>query len=376
VEIGQEPMQYNWYKNGDLFATSKDITDLAAGDYTYVFSDVNGCIISDTVQISQPDQLAANFITHDACFGINNGLVSIEPFGGTSPYQYIWNNGYDSAFNDNLEPATYQISVSDSNNCPGVDKTIVIGELPEIQFNLLAEDLTCYGDSSGSVSFTDLQGGTGLYSDYEWIKDFNFYSSDPILPSAQAGFYQLTITDDYGCNTTKSIDVHQPDQLSLTLTGDTATVDLGSIDLTVEGGIEPYTYLWNTGATTQDLDPLGGGLYTVEVTDDNDCKATGEIFLEVHFRLMAPTAFSPNGDGVNDEFVIHPIGTDLDEFEMTIYNRFGEIVFETTDPAEFWNGKLNNTDDLMPTEVYTWIANLTYIGGESVLDKGTITLLR
>jgi gliding motility-associated-like protein len=112
------------------------------------------------------------------------------------------------------------------------------------------------------------------------------------------------------------------------------------------------------------------------VQDGNDCEATGSIFVEVHYRIFAPTAFSPNGDGVNDTFKLFGLGTDLKDFNLTVFNRFGQIVFESKSVNEGWNGRLMNTDELVPTEVYTWQVKITYLGGESLVDAGNVTLLR
>jgi gliding motility-associated-like protein len=134
--------------------------------------------------------------------------------------------------------------------------------------------------------------------------------------------------------------------------------------------------LWSTGATTQNVDPLGGGYYSVRVTDGNGCQNIDSIFVEVRFRILAPTAFSPNGDNLNDVFFLKGLGTDLVSFELNIYDRWGEIVFKTNDILEAWNGNLYNNGEPQPKEVYTWTASLEYSSGEKIADKGNVTLLR
>jgi gliding motility-associated-like protein len=160
------------------------------------------------------------------------------------------------------------------------------------------------------------------------------------------------------------------------MTGTNGITNFGYIDVTTSGGTPPYSFLWNTGAITEDVDPLGGGIYLIEVTDDNLCKATDSIFIEVHYQVYAPTAFSPNGDEDNPVFEIRGIGTDLREYDLRIYNRYGQQVFHTTDPKVHWNGKLNNTGPELPVEVYTWVVDLSYFGGTSVVDMGNVSLLR
>ncbi len=236
--------------------------------------------------------------------------------------------------------------------------------------------LLCYQDGSGVIELLNLTGGTGNYASFEWLKNGQFYSDSVYAGNLQAGNYSLTIIDDYGCLARDSIFIGQPDPIILEVVGTNGTTNLGSIDLTPTGGTLPYSFLWNTGAITEDIDPLGGGLYYVDVTDGNSCKSSDSIFIEVHFRVYAPTAFSPNNDEINDEFVIYGLGTDLKEFNLRIFNRYGQTIFETNDPDVHWNGRLNNTGQELPIEVYTWIIELSYIGGEQVIDKGNVTLLR
>ncbi|MCB2222186.1 MAG: gliding motility-associated C-terminal domain-containing protein [Bacteroidetes bacterium] len=376
ISVGQDPIEFEWYKDGVLYANSKDIYNLEAGYYVYDFLDAEGCASADSVEITEPVALAAQFDVHDACFDTPNGMIAISVQGGTQPYDYQWASGRDSSYYSNLLPGEYDIIISDSNNCPGIEQTIVIGEMPAIDFALQGTDLDCFEGGKGAINVLDLTGGTGSFESFTWTKEGDLFSLDSVLSNLQAGEYHLTVADDWGCTGHDAIILTQPPEIVLTLNSVIGEDDLGSIDLSVDGGMPPYTYLWNTGATTQDVDPLGGGDYTVVVNDANNCKSSETIFVEVHFRVLAPTAFSPNGDGLNDKFEIHGLGTDLKAYDLTIYNRFGDIVFETDNPETNWNGLYLNTGEPMPTEVYIWVAKLSYTGGESIIDKGTVTLLK
>ncbi len=305
-----------------------------------------------------------------------NGMISLNITGGTEPYFFSWSNDSTMATMSGLSAGTYDVIVDDANDCPSINESIDIIELDEIEFNIEGYDLLCYQDSSGSIDLLNLSGGTGNYNDYLWYKNDIFYANSQNLDTLLAGEYELMIVDDFGCNASKNIVINQPDELILHLEGINGNISLGAIDLTVTGGTLPYSYLWSTGETTEDVDPLGGGVYTVEVTDDNLCKSTENIFVEVHYRIYAPTAFSPNGDGINDEFHVFGLGTDLREFELTIFNRWGQIVFETQDVNDYWNGKLNNTSEILPVDVYTWQAIISYSTGEQIIDNGNVSLLK
>ncbi len=275
-----------------------------------------------------------------------------------------------------LEAGVYQVTVTDAKQCPDVIEDIVIEELDPLEFNLIGNNLLCFNDGSGYVEIADLTGGTGFYSDFEWLKDGEYYSSGQVLDTLQIGKYLVMVSDDYGCTSTDSIELFQPDTLSLFLNAQPGVVELGSIELTVDGGTMPYSYLWSTGAETQNVDPLGGGYYSVLVTDDNGCKTLDSIFVEVRFRVLAPTAFSPNGDGLNDLFFVRGLGTDLISFDLNIYDRWGSVVFTTNDILEGWNGQFLNVGEKQPKEAYIWTVFLEYSSGEKISDKGNITLLQ
>ena len=376
LEVGEEPFNVQWHTNGAFLSDSLIIENLHPGTYTYQIEDFEGCYSTGNIIIDQPEEMLMNYSSLDACYEAENGAISLEVTGGTEPYLIEWVHGATMPDLIGLSPGTYEVSVTDSNNCPDIFQNILIDEIPELKFDLLGTDLLCFNDHSGEINITGLEGGTGIYDSFFWYKNNSFYSENQNISGLLSGNYELMVTDDRGCTGEDSIFISQPDPIHLELESLKEAIELGSIDLTVNGGTPPFTYLWNTGATTQDIDPLGGGLYTVDVEDGNYCKATGSIFVEVHYRIFAPTAFSPNGDGVNDTFKLFGLGTDLKDFNLTVFNRFGQIVFESKSVNEGWNGRLMNTDELVPTEVYTWQVKITYLGGESLVDAGNVTLLR
>ncbi|MBL7105506.1 MAG: gliding motility-associated C-terminal domain-containing protein [Bacteroidales bacterium] len=376
IEVGTEPFEIYWTKDGDTISTSQNIYNIAAGTYVVSIEDAKGCISEDSTELFQPDTLKMTYEATDACFEDSNGTINLNITGGTEPYHVLLPNYPDTAFFTGLFPGQYFVTVTDDHDCPSINENIIISELPELVFELDGTDLICYNDSSGTITIFNLTGGTGNYTDYSWFKDNTLFVNAQNLENVQAGDYTLTITDDYGCFSSKGITINEPDELTLNLKGINGTIGLGSIDLTVSGGINPYNYLWSTEATTEDIGPLGGGEYSVIVTDEHGCEALSSIFVEVRFRVLAPTAFSPNGDGINDYFRVRGLGTDLHTFDLTIFDRWGAIVFETNDFDTFWNGKRNNTGEDLPVEVYTWLISLTYSTGERITDKGNVTLLR
>jgi len=376
IITGLGPFDINWYYNGNWISSAQNIYDLIAGHYIYSISDTEECMSTDTVTVHEPESLQMNSTSFPACYEVLNGAITLEVSGGTEPYQYYWSNGSVNPELTGIAPGIYDITVTDDHLCPPISKSVIVTELPELIVNLNGTDLNCYHDGSGSIEANEVTGGSGIYAVYEWLKDTTYYTGSPNIGDLMAGTYTLRVTDDYGCIGINSIMISEPDEIILELTGDSNIETQGSAYLNVSGGVPPYTYLWNNGATTEDISYLQGGNYVVTVTDSHSCSFTDSIFVYVHYKIFAPTAFSPNGDGVNEEFVFFEVGTDLEEMDMVIFNRAGQKVFQTTDIKNYWNGKLNNSGNPCPIEVYTWFAKLTFTNGESLVYKGNVSLLR
>jgi gliding motility-associated-like protein len=376
VGTGLEPLDVFWSYNDVPFDTTLNINNLEPGAYTLIIEDDYGCVSYDTIEIFQPDTLILAVETLQSCYNENSGSLSINIEGGMAPYNILWSNDSTTAAISDLEPGIYGVLVSDSNNCPAELSNLIVEELDQLTFDLLGNELLCFGDSSGIINIVNLTGGSGEYSFYETIGAGDTLQGGPLIDSLTSGTYLVNVYDDQGCSAQNSIILSEPEEIILTIDSHDGTIYYGLIDLTVEGGIGPYEYLWSNGATTEDLDPLAGGLYSVIVTDENGCEKSDEIFVEVSYRVLAPTAFSPNSDGLNEEFLIQGIGTNLESIELTIYNRWGEVVFVTNDISSGWNGKMDNTGQMLPEEVYTWTISYTLRNGQSRFEKGNLTLLR
>jgi gliding motility-associated-like protein len=195
-----------------------------------------------------------------------------------------------------------------------------------------------------------------------------------------AGNYTVTVVDSFGCVLNDVTIISQPDSLFLTIYSplqfnglhiSLAGSNDGSIDLTVNGGTNPYAYTWSTGASSEDLNNITAGFYNVIVIDTNGCKATASIILTEPFVLELPTGFSPNGDGKNDLFVIHGIESYPDN-TVTIYNRWGNVVYSTSGYSNDWNGNSNNGQAL-PDATYFVILEINK--GE-IVKKNYVELRR
>jgi gliding motility-associated-like protein len=124
----------------------------------------------------------------------------------------------------------------------------------------------------------------------------------------------------------------------------------GSIDAEVTGGVLPYDYYWSNGITTEDQLNIGAGTYSLVVTDRNGCVVSAFTVLTEPLPLDMPTGITPNGDNFNDYFVINGIEA-FPENNFTVFNRWGNIVYEAEHYANLWNG-VNQQGELLPDATY------------------------
>jgi gliding motility-associated-like protein len=276
---GTPPYQYKL--DAGAYQISGSFGSLMAGTYIVTVQDNNLCIFEVPVTITQPPaELSGSVIsqTNVSCFGGNDGNATVEGAGGYPPYEYSFNGGpYQSSGTFTaLIAGTYTVTVRDA----VLDLYIVpviITEPTELTVTTTRVDVLCMGEATGSATAI-VSGGTEPYS-YSW-------NTLPVQTSATAtgltaGLFTVTVTDANGCIATADATITQPaTALTVTTTwinvlcyGDTD----GSATATAEGGIEPYTYSWNTSPEQTDpsVSGLAAGNYTVTVTDFNGCTATG-----------------------------------------------------------------------------------------------------
>lgn len=265
---GNAPYSYSWSNS----STSEDLNDLSAGSYTVTVTDVKGCSLNETIVIAQPTAAlsTASAVTGISCFGGSDGSIQLTPAGGTAPYSYSWNTGATNKDIFGLSDGSYQVTITDANGC-SIMETYTINMPTALLVSGTHTNVLCNGQSTGNIDL-NVSGGTGPYT-YSWSN--GALTED--LTSIQAGNYTVTVSDSRGCSINRSFTVTEP--LALNVVDNIENVACfgdgdGSIDVSVSGGIAPYTYSWSNGATTQDLFNISGGNYSLIITDGNGCQVT------------------------------------------------------------------------------------------------------
>ncbi|WP_234859049.1 T9SS type A sorting domain-containing protein [Aquimarina aquimarini] len=286
---GVEPYTYHWTKQGDTgFSRPDDPTadNLTPGVYRVTITDDSGStaeINSTGFNITEPNNLeiVQESITTVTCPQGADGAINISVVGGTAPYTFLWSNGQELEDLENLTVGEYTIVVADANNCI-VEATIPITNQPN-QFRIQQEnstDASTYGGTDGSIALI-MDGGQQPYT-FNWVRlsDTTTIGNANRIDNLIAGSYRVIITDNANCIIENTYEIVQPDIIDPTITLLVCNGDCtAGIALEVNHGNGDFTYLWNTGATTDTISNLCAGTYTVTVSgfENEDIVRTYEI---------------------------------------------------------------------------------------------------
>ncbi|MCP1994749.1 hypothetical protein [Flavobacterium sp. HSC-61S13] len=285
---GTAPYTYLW-SNG---ASSQTISGLAAGQYSVEITDFNSCTVTKTIMLTQPTALAVTEThTNVSCNGGSNGSGTINVTGGTPPYSYSWAPvGGNLQTATGLRAGTYTVTITDSNSCT-TTKSVSITEPEPLLVTESSTNINCYAAANGTAEVS-VSGGRLPYS-YQWSNG----ATTSKISNLNVGNYHVTISDGNGCTKTASFLIKQPLaplEASSTLTMVSCSENNNGVAaVTPSGGTAPYTYLWNTGASTPSISNLTAGDYNVVITDASGCSIT------VNMTITQPSPLATSGSQVN-----------------------------------------------------------------------------
>jgi gliding motility-associated-like protein len=362
--------------------TTSTATNLSAG--TYIVTITNGsCTSTDTVVVSTISNLSASItnIVNETC-GMSDGSATVTP-AGTAPFTYQWNTTppQSSATATNLPSGNYLVTITDASGCTvTAGATITVGDGPTPVITVVNSHCD-QADGTATVSVT---GGSGNYT-YLWSNGETTSTITNLIP----GVYSVTVDDGY-CDsiaTTTIINQHGP-QADFWYHPDPITIDDALVTF-VSSSTGAVSFEWNFGDNSGNFfgesvqhtySTVGIYPVTLIVTDSYGCTDTLVVDVEVHdiYTIYIPNTFTPNGDGLNDYFHAEGISWEPGTYEMIIYNRWGNIVYQTTDPSQYWNGGYNNNPDrnLMIPSVYTYQIKVKGYNYREMVYIGRISLLK
>jgi gliding motility-associated-like protein len=256
-------------------------------------------------------------------------------------------------------------------------------ELTTFCNDVIKHSITAFSDKTGlarkkSLCINDtlnLKVPAGLVN-YSWTPDYNVeHITDweiNVYPQQDTSYFFSAETVD-GCKIKDSV-VVTVNNLPVVSIGSDTTI-CNREDVTLQANSSFAGYLWNNGANTPTIKVAEAGTYTLTVTDVNGCAAGDTVVVNTKvciYEISIPNAFSPNQDGKNDVFKPHIIGR-LDNFELLIYNRWGQLVFRTNSAAIGWDGTINGTTN---TGTYVWLCKYKFVNEPVKTARGTVTVIK
>jgi gliding motility-associated-like protein len=297
------------------------------------------------------------------CPGDTAEVSVVDVQGGNGVYTYQWTNenGFVLGTSTSLAvgvPADQDYTVTIADQCGYVGTAVVSTLLPNyapFQLTVPMDKLICAGDSAELIAV--VTGGSGYYT-ILWNGLDSI--SDPILRVSpeEDTEYIVTVTDRCGAQRTDDVVV----AVEHVFTSIVVT-NLGQDDWYLQAATLPYArnWIWEMGDEEGTI-YRGHEVYhsyldledhwvTLKIVTPNGCPGIDSVLLRAPAHIYFPNAFTPDGDGVNDDF--GPVGHDISVFEMNVFNRWGELIFTSNNPAMRWDGKVNGSDVAM-TGVYVY----------------------
>lgn len=266
---GGAPYSYSW-SNG---STSDTAMGLSAGMHYVIVMDSWGCKDSlDFVIYSLSQlQLTLDSLKDPSCYGTSDGYLSVSISGGNAPYNILWSTSDTVSTLNNLGSGSYGVTVTDSRGCSSTSH-FTLTDPDSIKISLISkQDVLCFGDSTGGVQVS-VSGGHAPYS-YTWSNG----QHTSTLTNATAGNYTLTVSDSFGCSNQKIFVINEPQPVIATIDKvvmESCGMQNGEIQISVSGGVFPYSVAWNNGFSGLSINGLQAGTYIAVITDANGCTDT------------------------------------------------------------------------------------------------------
>ncbi|MFT5566619.1 MAG: gliding motility-associated-like protein [Glaciecola sp.] len=362
------------------------------GTLTWTIDDGIDCLITGDVAIFFTQITSDLVVTNALCQGVCDGEAELlNPDGGLAPYVCSWADGISSpnaCLTVSLCPGSSTMTITDGNNCQSeINFLVEQTSFFEID-SLIAMDESCVGFCDGEITVYAANG-----FDYS-IDGGSTFLSNSTLSSLCNGEYEIIARDINLCefSATQSIASPTPPYANFTVKSPSAiwsnpvfeTVNLSEnyIASSWEFGFPNGLWFSQEESPILTSPTIDIGFYEIQLIIENEIGCTDSTNRTVEIKddvlIFIPSSFSPNEDGVNDIFkpIINDVKTG--EYSFIIYNRFGNVVFESMLAEEGWNGEgLDNKQFYSPNGVYNWHLIFT---SESTLERfeerGSITLIR
>ncbi len=376
VSGGVPPYYYVW-NNGD---TTPTISSLSIGNYNATITDYFGCIsYSPNYEISSPPPIhVMGYTTDDRCYH-SLGSITTSVSGGVEPYTFEWENLVSTSPNiTQLAAGIYTCTITDANGCIQLfqdtiyDKTI-------IAFIDSISPSSC-GKNNGCISIHCENGVEPI--EYNWfeITDFMENRAFNIAP----GVYTVIVSDNLCSDTLQFVIEESGYPTACFETFPSNSFEINSTIQFLNCSDGDVNWVWNFGdysisyVENPSHEYQFGGTYTIELIVNNEFGCLDSISKTIEikeFDIFIPNSFTPNGDNLNDIFLPIFKSEDLENYHFEIFNRWGELIFNSKNIKQGWDGKFKG--EFVPINTtYTYIIRYKNRGGKSIQKTGSIHVVQ
>jgi len=369
-------LTYNWSNS----QTTQVINSLPTGTYTVTVTDGNSCSATSSGLVNNtPGGTVTMTSTPEGC-DHSNGTATATLVGGTLPATYLWSNAQTTQTAINLAASTYYVTVTDANGCSGT-ASIIITNIPGPTATISNVINDVCNQFIGAATVDPL-GGNPPYS-FVWSNG----TTNQTLNNVSDGTYSVTVTDATGCTVINTADITDVPAPIASFFVNPVTMVLGEGPcLITDNSINTTQWIWNFGDGTDYNGEVNSHIYSstgsftimLIVTNGIGCSDTSyqTVIVNDIYTMYLPNTFTPDGDGLNDVFGPTGINFDINEFQMYIYNRWGEEMYRTKDLSKPWNGTKNNSSSAEVTGVYVYRILFNETNGKEHEYFGRVTLLK
>ncbi|MCX6182223.1 MAG: gliding motility-associated C-terminal domain-containing protein, partial [Bacteroidetes bacterium] len=359
---------YVWTGPNGFTSASNPISVSDGGTYNLTVTDANKCSnsTSATLTINQNPIVDLGF----DYIGCSGNTVTFD--AGNAGAVFLWNNA--SSLQTILVTAdgSYSVLVTDSKGCKAYD-TARATFIPVPTLELGPNIDLCSGESAQI---------TAQVNPSSSVLSWGNTAGNALTNTVSEGGMVYAMANNGGhCSATDSLEVFVHDAPKVAGIKDTTVCFLTEAELLLDAGSIAAQYNWSDGQSGQKITVRKGGTYTVDLVSEFGCKASDHVTVseDCPSSIFAPNAFTPNNDGTNDVFYIR--GENIYDFELYVFDRWGEVIFHSTDMNNGWNGKKYNDLRDAQIDVYVWKINYKYWsdwknGGKIREEVGRVSLIK
>lgn len=383
---GQAPFGFS-IDNGVNNSLDSNFLNLSAGTYNLLIADATGCLKDSIVELTDIGSVGGTVSSVDLiCNNDNSGRIVLSAVGGTSPFTYDIGNGpQNSAVFNNIAADTYNLTITDAAGCT-FDTTVTLQEPPAMVITLNITDPTCYNTCDASVEASVSGGTISNMPSYQWSGALSTNTSN-IVTDICLNNYTLTVIDDNACEQDTTFSFVAPVDIvaDFSATPQPATMFNSNITLTEES-LNGTIFTWFVDSTevgygspyihTFPDDTAGTYNVCLLVEDiigcsDSICK---DVVIDPDFIIFVPNTFTPNGDGDNDYFYAQGLGLELIDYELVVFNKWGDLIWTSSNAYPMWDGTYKGQE--CKTDTYIWNLKTKDQGSKDVIKLGHVNLIR